>query len=82
MAYEPKSLRAAAFTDGWTLWRYRTPDAAPDLNSNYFGRAWACLRRNDHIICTWGEGSRNEVNVTERVTIAGADFIETEIFAG
>jgi outer membrane protein assembly factor BamB len=50
MAYDPNNLSALTYANGFTLWHYRTPDVALDVDSEgYFNPAAGMLRVGDFI---------------------------------
>jgi hypothetical protein len=50
MAYDATNLRALTYANGFTLWHYKTPDAAEDVDtSGYFNEAASMLRVGDFI---------------------------------
>lgn len=51
MAYNAKNLSALTYANGFTLWHYKSPDAAADIDtSGYFNGAVAMLRPGDFIL--------------------------------
>lgn len=64
MAYEPNSLSALAYANGFTLWHYRTADIAGDVDaSGYFNAAANMLRVGDFIIANTDTGDTNQSGV-------------------
>lgn len=58
MAYDPNNLSALAYANGFTLWHYRTTDAATTVDtSGYFNAAANMLRIGDFIIANAGTQS-------------------------
>jgi hypothetical protein len=50
MAYDASNLSALTYANGFTLWHYKTPDAAADVDtSGYFNAAASMLRVGDFI---------------------------------
>ena len=50
MAYNASNLSALTYANGFTLWHYKTPDAAAVVDSSgYFNDAAAMLRVGDFI---------------------------------
>ena len=50
MAYDASNLSALTYANGFTLWHYKTPDAAADVDtSGYFNEAASMLRVGDFI---------------------------------
>jgi outer membrane protein assembly factor BamB len=50
MAYDPHNLSALTYANGFTLWHYKTPDAASVVDSTgYFNNAAGMLRVGDFI---------------------------------
>ena len=50
MAYDASNLSALTYANGFTLWHYKTPDAAADVDaSGYFNQAASMLRVGDFI---------------------------------
>jgi outer membrane protein assembly factor BamB len=50
MAYDASNLSALTYANGFTLWHYKTPDAAGDVdNIGYFNEAASMLRVGDFI---------------------------------
>ena len=50
MAYAPNNLSALTYANGFTLWHYKTPDVADDVDtSGYFNEAASMLRVGDFI---------------------------------
>jgi hypothetical protein len=51
MAYDASNLSALTYANGFTLWHYKTPDAAIDIDtSGYFNEAASMLRVGDFIL--------------------------------
>jgi hypothetical protein len=50
MAYDASNLSALTYANGFTLWHYKTADAATDVDiSGYFNEAASMLRVGDFI---------------------------------
>jgi hypothetical protein len=50
MAYDASNLSALTYANGFTLWHYKTPDAASDVDTTgYFDEAASMLRVGDFI---------------------------------
>ena len=81
MAYQSKNLSAIAYSNGFTLWHYRTPDSAIDIDSiGYFNPAAAMLRPGDFIFVNAAQGTAPTHGVVVVVTNNGtvvdaADFV-------
>jgi hypothetical protein len=57
MAYEPKALSALAYANGFTLWHYRTGDAAAQIDTTgYFNPASGVMRVGDFVFFNAGLG--------------------------
>lgn len=57
MAFDPKNLSALAYSNGFTLWHYRTSDPMTDVSmSGYFNEAASMLRVGDFVIANAGIG--------------------------
>lgn len=56
MAYRPENLSALSYANGFTLWHYRTSDAAADLTApGYFdGTAVRMFRPGDWVMVNIG----------------------------
>ena len=64
MAYQPQNLSALSYANGFTLWHYRTPDAAATVdNSGYFNGATPMLRVGDFVLVNAGVGVLPESGV-------------------
>jgi hypothetical protein len=58
MAYNPKNLSALAYANGFTLWHYKTADAAVNVDTTgYFNAATTMLRAGDLIMANTNTGS-------------------------
>ena len=50
MAYDASNLSALTYANGFTLWHYKTPDTAADIDTaGYFNQAASMLRVGDFI---------------------------------
>jgi outer membrane protein assembly factor BamB len=50
MAYDASNLSALTYANGFTLWHYKTPDAASAIDSTgYFNEAASMLRVGDFV---------------------------------
>jgi outer membrane protein assembly factor BamB len=57
MAYSSKNLSALAYANGFTLWHYKTPDPALQVdNTGYFNGAATMLRPGDFIMANTNTG--------------------------
>jgi outer membrane protein assembly factor BamB len=57
MAYAPKNLSALAYANGFTLWHYKTPDPALEVDTaGYFNGAATMLRDGDFIMANTNIG--------------------------
>jgi hypothetical protein len=64
MAYNPSSLSALAYANGFTLWHYRTPDLAGDIDTTgYFNEAASMLRVGDFVFANANTGATVESGV-------------------
>ena len=64
MAYDPANLSALAYANGFTLWHYRTPDLAVDVDATgYFNGAASMLRIGDFVFATANTGATIESGV-------------------
>ena len=51
MAYDSNNLSALTYANGFTLWHYKTPDVATDVDTTgYFDEAAPMLRIGDFIM--------------------------------
>lgn len=58
MAYDPTGLSALAYANGFTLWHYRTSDAANEIaEEHYFAEAARMLREGDFILLNANVGA-------------------------
>lgn len=73
MAYDPTNLSALAYANGFTLWHYRTADAAGAVDdSGYFNGAANMLRAGDFILA----------NTETEGTVASGVFVVTSNSGG
>jgi outer membrane protein assembly factor BamB len=64
MAYHPSNLSALAYANGFTLWHYRTPDLAANVDTaGYFNEAASMLRVGDFIFANANTGATVESGV-------------------
>ena len=64
MAYDPSDLSALTYANGFTLWHYKTADAAEDVDSEgYFNPAAGMLRVGDFIFANASTGGMVESGV-------------------
>ncbi|MGH6917856.1 MAG: hypothetical protein ACREJ0_09140 [Geminicoccaceae bacterium] len=57
MAYAPNNLSALAYANGFTLWHYKTPDPAIEVDTaGYFNGAASMLRAGDFIMANANTG--------------------------
>lgn len=57
MAYQPHNLSVLSYSNGFTLWHYRTGDSINDVDDvGYFNMASAMLRVGDFILVNGGVG--------------------------
>jgi hypothetical protein len=57
MAFESKNLSVLAYSNGFTLWHYATPDLAADVDtSGYFNTAADMLRTGDMVMANVDTG--------------------------
>lgn len=51
MAYDSNNLSALTYANGFTLWHYKTPDLATDVDTTgYFDEAASMLRVGDFVM--------------------------------
>ena len=85
MAYNPASLSALSYANGFTLWHYRTPDANTDVdNAGYFNTASAVMRVGDFILanCSTTTAPTNGLFVVVTNTNGVVDVANMSIFGG
>jgi hypothetical protein len=89
MAYDASNLSALTYANGFTLWHYKTPDAADAVDTaGYFNEAASMLRVGDFILANANidatvqsgvfivaSNAGGEVNVTD-LTEFGADNMD------
>jgi outer membrane protein assembly factor BamB len=64
MAYDSSNLSALTYANGFTLWHYKTPDVATDVDtSGYFNEAAAMLRVGDFIFANANVGATMQSGV-------------------
>jgi hypothetical protein len=64
MAYDASNLSALTYANGFTLWHYKTPDAATAIdNIGYFNEAASMLRVGDFIFANTDTGGAFESGV-------------------
>jgi hypothetical protein len=57
MSFSPKELSVLAYANGFTLWHYRTADAASAVDTQgYFNMAGEVFRAGDMILANTGLG--------------------------
>jgi cell wall-associated NlpC family hydrolase len=57
MAYDASNLSALTYANGFTLWHYKTSDAATVVDGNgYFSEAASMLRVGDFVFANTGIG--------------------------
>ena len=58
MAYKSENLSVLSYANGFTLWHYRTADAATIVDdSGYFNMAAKMLRIGDFVMLNAGQGT-------------------------
>jgi hypothetical protein len=85
MAYSPKNLSALAYANGFTLWHYKTPDVAIDVDSaGYFNGAASMLRVGDFVFANVNTGASIESGVFIVKTNSGGvvDVANVSTFGG
>jgi hypothetical protein len=64
MAYDPTNLSALSYANGFTLWHYKTTDAAGDVDTTgYFNGAAGMMRVGDFILANTGVGGATQSGV-------------------
>jgi outer membrane protein assembly factor BamB len=64
MAYDASNLSALTYANGFTLWHYKTPDIAENVDtSGYFNEAASMLRVGDFIFANANTGATMESGV-------------------
>ena len=64
MAYDASNLSALTYANGFSLWHYKTPDPAADVdNAGYFNEAASMLRVGDFIFANAEIGAEVESGV-------------------
>ena len=57
MAYDASNLSALTYANGFTLWHYKTPDLATDVDTTgYFNEAASMLRAGDFVFANTSIG--------------------------
>lgn len=56
-AFLEKRLSVATYTNGWTLWFYRSPAIADITMANYFGPVSDAMATGDHIHISAPDGN-------------------------
>jgi outer membrane protein assembly factor BamB len=84
MAYDSNNLSALTYANGFTLWHYKTPDAADAVDTTgYFNDAAGMLRVGDFIFANTGTtggvfvvnaNAGGVVNVADITGFGGADM--------
>jgi hypothetical protein len=81
MAYQPENLSALSYANGFTLWHYRTGDAAADVDTTgYFDVAARMLRVGDFIFLNAGVGVAPTSGVMIVTTNNGTSVDVTNFF--
>jgi len=74
MAFQPENLSVLAYANGFTLWHYRTADAATTVDTaGYFADAAEMLRAGDMILANTQDGAAGGLL---RVAEAGAGTVD------
>jgi hypothetical protein len=64
MAYDASNLSALTYANGFTLWHYKTPDPAIDVDATgYFNEAASMLRVGDFIFANANIGGAMQSGV-------------------
>lgn len=72
MAYKSENLSVLSYANGFTLWHYRTADAATIVdNEGYFNEASKMLRSGDFIMLNAGLGTSPAHGIMVVITNAG-----------
>ena len=72
MAFRSQDLSALTYANGFTLWHYRTTDAATDVDTaGYFNSAGCMLRVGDFILTNVGVGGTAGYGLVVVATNAG-----------
>jgi hypothetical protein len=80
MAYDPSNLSALTYANGFTLWHYKTPDAAAAVDTaGYFNPAAGMLRVGDFIFANASTGGTVESGVFIVASNAGGVVDVTDI---
>ena len=83
MSYDPRQLSVVGYANGFTLWHFRSADAAADLLSpHYFDAGRELLRVGDFILVNLGEpGTRPHAGILA-VASTAAGAVEVSALAG
>ena len=80
MAYQSKNLSALGYANGFTLWHYRTPDLAAEVdNAGYFNPASRMVRIGDFILLNAGVESTPTHGVVVVVANSGSAVDVTNV---
>ncbi|MFO1046729.1 MAG: hypothetical protein U1E52_02340 [Geminicoccaceae bacterium] len=80
MAYQSKNLSALGYANGFTLWHYRTPDLAAEVdNAGYFNPASRMVRIGDFILLNAGVESTPTHGVVVVVANSGTAVDVTNV---
>lgn len=80
MAYQPENLSALSYANGFTLWHYRTPDLAAEVdNAGYFNPASRMVRIGDFILLNAGVESTPTHGVVVVVANSGTAVDVTNV---
>ncbi len=76
MSYNAKDLSVLAYANGFTLWHYRTTDAASSVdNQGYFDEAGEVFRSGDMILANTGMGGSSAAGLF-LVSSVGAGMVD------
>ena len=80
MAYATRNLSVLAYANGFTLWHYRTPDLAAEVdNAGYFNPASRMVRIGDFILLNAGVESTPTHGVVVVVANSGTAVDVTNV---
>jgi outer membrane protein assembly factor BamB len=80
MAYDASNLSALTYANGFTLWHYKTPDTAINVDtSGYFNEAASMLRVGDFIFANANIGATMESGVFIVASNSGGVVNATDI---
>jgi hypothetical protein len=80
MAYDSSNLSALTYANGFTLWHYKTPDAAAAVDTaGYFNPAAGMLRVGDFIFANASTGGTVQSGVFIVASNAGGVVDVTDI---